>query len=293
MKRSFTAILLILLFVSADAQKRIVDPGLKADEVVTVWDNSTAPHSNFQKKDEVLKGHSFSLTSSLDLYIYKADEKKNTGYCMVYYPGGSYKNVNACDTFPQELKAMGIAFVLVKYRLPNYGHGEATLEDGIEALRYMKANAAKYGIDPEKIGIAGGSAGGHLAAWVANTAPDDIFPSFCVLLYPATCRSAWWNGATMNEHLLGKNFSPEQLRATDVHSMVTSHTPRTLMFYCDDDRVVPVLGPTEYYIALKDHGVAAELHLFPSGGHAWDRQPKFKYRKEFLFHLENFILGRK
>lgn len=182
--------------------------------------------------------------------------------------------------------------VVVKYRLPNFGHGEASLEDGIEALRYMKTHAREYGIDPDKVGLAGSSAGGHLAAWVANKAPEDARPAYCVLFYPATHKSAWWAGTTGNPRLMGNDLTPEMTLRMDTHSMVSSNTPRTLILLSDDDRIVPSLSPVSYYEALKEHGVEASMHIFPSGGHGWEGSSKFKYKDVWLNSLWDFMMKK-
>lgn len=292
MRRHLAILAVFCLLCATDArgQKRIVKEDFPADEVVNIWSNATAPHSNCETQDETIRKHRIGHTSYLDLYIFRADEKKNTGHCFVFLPGGSYRTVNVSSMLPLWLKKRGVTTVVVKYRLPNFGHGEASLEDGIEALRYMKQNAARYGIDPNKVGLSGSSAGGHLAAWVSNKAPEDARPAYCVLFYPATNKSGWWAGTTGNPRLMGNDLTPEMTREMDTHSMVTKDTPRTLLFLSDDDLVVPSMSSITYYEALKDHGVEASMHIYPSGGHGWEGKSTFKYRDDWMNLLWDFIM---
>ena len=209
MKYLVTTMIFLFIFFNVLGQKRAVKKDFPADEVINIWDNKTAPHSNMETEDETIKKHRIGHTSYLDLYIFRAKEDVNTGHCLVFLPGGSYRTVNVSSMLPLWLKQRGVTMVVVKYRLPNFGHGEASLEDGIEALRYMKTHAKEYGIDPQKVGLAGSSAGGHLAAWVANKAPEDARPVYCVLFYPATHKSAWWAGTTGNPRLMGNDLLHE------------------------------------------------------------------------------------
>ena len=166
MRKYFIACLAAIAFISVSAQK-VVTVNTSADEIVHLWNNSTAKYSNNMEKDELIKGKSKVYnTSSTELYIFTPPKEKSTGQTVVIYPGGGYRYLSFPITFPEWLRDNGITAVVVKYRLPNYGHSDAMLEDAIGAIDYMRANAEKYNIDPYKIGVCGNSAGGHLAAWV-------------------------------------------------------------------------------------------------------------------------------
>ena len=168
-----------LLSTSAQTTKQIE---IGADEIVTLWDNSTAKYSNQMEKDEVVVSkRKFYNTSSADLYIFHPDKKNDTGVSIVIYPGGSYRYVGFSTHFINWCKANGITAAMLKYRVPNFGHNQATLEDATGAVEYMRANAERLNIDPTKVGVAGCSAGGHLAAWVSNAMADDRKPAFAML----------------------------------------------------------------------------------------------------------------
>ncbi|MBO5771237.1 MAG: alpha/beta hydrolase [Alistipes sp.] len=286
MKRLLALVLALAFVATASAQKTISLEG--ADETVRLWDNTTAKHSNHETRDEAWrKGKKTSAvrTSTCELYIFKADTEKNTGAAVVMYPGGGYTTLNFSVATARWYASLGITAVLVKYRLPNYGHTEATIEDAMGAVRYIRTRT-DLGIDPTKVGVSGSSAGGHLAAWVSNVMPDDEKPAFAILHFP------WINlskGVTPTEgralfQFLGKNYCYQDALDLSLHTMVTSTTPPTLLMLCNDDDVVPSTNSTAYYKALSQHGVKASLHIYPKGGHSLKN-----YTKEYKSNIIDWL----
>ena len=290
MKRAFILSMLLCALCSAVAQDTIIVTDSDADEIVHLWDNSTAKYSNEMEKDEVVK-KKFKVynTSSADLYIFKAPREKATGYSVVIYPGGGYSYLSFPNSFPVWLREKGITAVVVKYRLPNYGHKEAMLEDAVGAIDYLRANAEKYNIDPEKVGVYGNSAGGHLAAWISNYMPDGKKPAFAILVYGAMERNRYYNTYAANSRLAGKQITTADAEALSASNMVTPSTPPTIMFLSDDDDVVAPYSSTIYYKALKQHGVKSSMHIYPSGGHGWSGRLKWPYRQQWLGAIEDWF----
>lgn len=290
MKRAFILSMLLCALCSAVAQNTIIVTDSDADEIVHLWDNSTAKYSNEMEKDEVVK-KKFKVynTSSADLYIFKAPKEKATGYSVVIYPGGGYSYLSFPNSFPVWLRNKGITAVVVKYRLPNYGHKEAMLEDAVGAIDYLRANAEKYNIDPEKVGVYGNSAGGHLAAWISNYMPDGKKPAFAILVYGAMERNRYYNTYAANSRLAGKQITTADAEALSASNMVTPSTPPTIMFLSDDDDVVAPYSSTIYYKALKQHGVKSSMHIYPSGGHGWSGRLKWPYRQQWLGAIEDWF----
>ena len=282
MKRFVTLTLLAGIILSATAQKRVVvsleDSG--ADEIVHYWDNSTAPHSNQIAEDEQMnKKFDMSLTSSTDFYIYKADAAKATGQGVVIVPGGGYYKLSMkYDGFMigQYLRSIGVSAIVVKYRLPN-GHREVPLEDAQAALRYMRTEGAKWGVDPQQVGILGSSAGGYLAGHTSNVTPDDEKPAFSILIYSVvdgTKRSA--DRGTFGL-MLGTNRTDAEQESYSLHNLVSPTTPPTLLLLADDDLTVKPEHSMAYYKALKHYGIPAAMHVFPSGGHGWAGHDEWRY----------------
>ena len=268
MKRFFTFALALAFAWSASAQKTI---SLEiADEVVRLWDNTTAKYSNHETRDEVFyKKKSFMCTSSCELYIFKAAAEKNQGVAIAMYPGGSYTRLNLAVWLAKWYASQGITATIVKYRLPNSGHNQATLEDAMGAVRYLRTRT-DLGINPTKVGVMGSSAGGHLASWVSNVMPNDEKPAFAILHY------GWINLLKSNSsaadkalmQLLGKNYTEQDTIDLSTYRMVSATTSPTLLLLCDDDALVPSVDAAEYYEALVRNGVKASMHIFPYGGHS-------------------------
>ena len=180
----------------------------------------------------------------------------------------------------QWLAKNGIAGFVLKYRLPN-GHKEVPLEDAIEALRIVRKNADKYGIDPHKVGIMGFSAGGHLAAYTSNYAEEKDKPDFSILFYPVITANNYTTHIGTFNNLLGRNRTECESDAYSMEKCVTEKTPPTILLLSDDDRTVPAAGAAMYYAALKYYGVKASMYVFPSGGHGWGNYDRFSYQKEW------------
>lgn len=268
MKRILVAFFALAFTLGASAQKTVSLEG--ADETVRLWDNTTAKYSNYETHDEEWrKGKKLSIkhTSSCELYIYKAVEGKNNGVAIAIFPGGGYANLNFSVSLAKWYASQGVTAALVKYRLPNYGHNEATLEDATGAVKYLRTRT-DLGIKPTKVGVTGSSAGGHLAAWVSNAMPDNEKPAFAVLHYAAITRSAFYTGVKANALLLGEGYCYQDAVDMSANNMVTSTTPPTLLLLCDDDNVVPSVSSVAYYKALIRHGVKASIHIYPQGGHS-------------------------
>ena len=268
MKKILMTLLLAIVALSASAQKTISYEG--ADETVRLWDNKTAKYTNYETRDEAWKKkNSIWRTSSCELYIFKAAEGKNTGIAVAIFPGGSYTNLNLQISLAQWYASQGITAAIVKYRLPNCGHYEATLEDAMGAVRYLRTRS-DLGIDPAKVGVTGSSAGGHLSTWVSNAMPVGEKPAFVIPLY------GWINLYESKSlaaekalvQLLGPGYNSQKAINLSTHLMVDENTSPTLLFLCYDDSLVPSTDGVEYYEALVRHGVKASMHIFPFGGHS-------------------------
>ena len=268
MKRFLLFVFALAWVAGASAQKTITPEG--ADETVRLWDNTTAKYSNYETRDEKWeKPNRMIRTSSCDLCIYKADSECNTGICIVMFPGGGYTKLALGNHSAKWLALKGITAVIVKYRLPNWGHKEAMLEDAMGAIRYMRTRT-DIGIDPKKVGITGSSAGGHLTTWVSNAMPDEEKPAFAIPIYGWIKLYESRSGAADKAliQLFGKGYNSQKPIDLSTHLMVSKTTPPTMLLLCDDDPLVPSTDSAEYYEALIRHGVKASLHIFPFGGHS-------------------------
>jgi acetyl esterase/lipase len=209
--------------------------------------------------------------------------KKPNGKAIVVCPGGGYGAL-ALDhegkQIAQWLNSQGISAFVLRYRLgPKYRH-PAMINDAQRALRTVRSRAAEFQVNPDKIGIMGFSAGGHLAATAAThfdagsaSSNDPIDrassrPDFAVLAYPVITFSeeaAVHKGSRRN--LLGDNPDPKLVENLSNERAVTRETPPTFLFHTNADTGVPPENSVLFYLALRKHGVPAELHIYESGPH--------------------------
>ena len=294
MKRIILSMAIIAgVIFSTSAQKTYVDLKCNADQIIKWWNNSKAPHSNEITKDETRdeKGH-LRETSQTVFYLYKADASNATGQAVVVLPGGGYGAVcieNEGFKLAEYFKSIGITALVVKYRLPNYGHKEVPLEDAQAGLSYLRKNAKKLGIDPTKVGIAGSSAGGHLAAYTSNFTADEDKPAFSVLFYPVITGSSCMTHQNTFRRLLGAQHAPYMREYYSLENRVSEKTPPTILLLSTDDRTVPPISSILYYKALKHYGVKASMHCYPEGGHGWVCNEKFRYHNDWQHQLAKWL----
>ena len=207
------------------------------------------------------------------------------GTAVPVCPGGGYARLSIDSEgydVAKRLNEMGITAFVLKYRLPNDqsqpDKSIAPLLDAQQALRFVRQQAAKYGINPERIGLMGFSAGGHLAAWAGtrfarpvgdNVGPESVRPAFLVLLYPVISFSDTLRHAGSRDNLLGKTPSAELIRQYSNELHVSAQTPPTFLVHAQDDKTVSVNNSIVFYQACLRHGVPAEMHLYPRGGHGF------------------------
>lgn len=254
-----------------------------SQETIPLWPDGTPGPNVSPKPEETFDGVRVRFVSKPTLTIYLPEKEKNTGTAVVICPGGGYW-IEAMDhegyDFAKYLREHGVAGIVLKYRLP-YGHNEIPLQDAQRAIRIVRANAIKWGICPDKIGIAGFSAGGHLASTAEThfdngnpNAPDSIEkescrPDFAILGYPVVTMNKEWTHMGSRENLLGKNPSMELVLKYSNELHVTPQTPPTFLFLADDDDTVPPKNSIEFYMALKKNHIPAEMHIFAEGGHGF------------------------
>lgn len=205
-----------------------------------------------------------------------------TGTAVVILPGGGYGGLAMDHEGHQIAKwwnRQGVLGAVVTYRHgPKYQH-PAPLQDAQRAIRYLRAHAVELGIDPQRVGVMGFSAGGHLASTVSthfdegNTADDDVVsqqssrPDFAVLCYPVISMLDPDAHRGSRRNLLGENPDAAAVETLSNHLQVTPQTPPTFLFHTAEDPVVPVSNALLYYQALVANQVPAELHVYQKGRH--------------------------
>ena len=209
--------------------------------------------------------------------------KNPNGKAIIVCPGGGYGAL-AVDhegkQIAQWLNSQGISAFVLRYRLgPKYRH-PAMIHDAQRALRTVRFRAAEYQVNPAKIGIMGFSAGGHLSATAAthfdagNAASADPIdrvgsrPDFAVLAYPViTFTDEPYVHKGSRRNLLGDNPDAKLVDNLSNERAVTRDTPPCFLFHTDADSAVPPENSVLFYLALRKHGVPAELHIYEKGPH--------------------------
>lgn len=265
---------------------------VSAQVTIKIWDNATAPHSSELPGSEQVcaEGAGLNNTTQADLIIYPADKAKDKGIAVVVCPGGGYEWLamdNEGYGLAKWLSEHGVTAAILKYRMPNH-HPEVPLEDAEMAIKMMKGlapGAEKYVC--RKVGIAGSSAGGHLAAYASNLANPR--PDFAILYYPViTCEPGKSHPGSF-DNLLGPDRSQYLSEYYSMQNRVTAQTPPTIIAFSDADGLVPPVNGTIYYEALKAHGVQASLHIYPGGYHGWCTNPGFEYKEAWYSTLDNWL----
>ncbi|AZA90381.1 Predicted esterase [Chryseobacterium nakagawai] len=250
---------------------------------ITLW--TKMPDSPGPKGREIISSKgSFTNISTSKLIIHQPDEPN--GIAVLVISGGGYAHIESGsegNPTGEWLKSQGITAFELIYRLPGEGWETESVpfQDAQRALRIIRSNAEKYKINPDKIGVLGFSAGGHLAGYISSTfdkvyyplqdAIDQVSarPDFTAMIYPVVSMLPPNNNTHSFKSLLGKSSDTKDQIKYSVEKQVTVQTPITFLAQSEDDPISSVENSILMYQALKDHKVSAELHLFQSGGHGW------------------------
>ena len=287
--------LLILSLLSACASSH---PSMQMPAAEPLYPDG-APNSNGLSPSDAQYTEDVAFnTTEADYLLFTADPQTATGQAVVVCPGGGYGAV----CFDHEgiqvarwLNEQGITAAILRYRMPN-GHPEVPIGDALTLIRTLREKSDIYGIDPHRIGIMGFSAGGHLAAAASTLFTDSTDrPDFSVLIYAAITDDQDIIDRETFGNLLKSDLSDTlTTRRYSCEKQVTDQTPPAFLACSDDDDNVWPENSTRYYSALKRHGIAAELHAFPTGRHGWGWNPDFKYSEELRTALARWLktIGR-
>jgi len=282
MKRKYSVFVIFLSFISSAC--------LGQNLVMPLWPDKMP---NYQKADEIELVDSadivrISYVQKPDIAVYLPSKRIATGQAVVICPGGGYIRL-AYDYEGSDvakwLNSKGIAAVVLKYRLPisksNITGHESPLLDAQRAIRLTRYHAAEWNITPNKIGIMGSSAGGHLASTAGThfdagkpDATDPVQslssrPDFMILLYPVITFSQSFVHEGSRNALLGENPDPALIEYYSNELQVSADCPPTFIVHASDDKSVPIENSLVFYQALKDNNIPVEMHIYPRGGHGF------------------------
>lgn len=261
-------------------------PGLRADAAAERIVN-----------DRIVGVHFPSLT------LYAPEPDKANGTAVVFCPGGGYVRLaigpgGGVET--QTLNRLGVTVFILKYRLSEYGH-PAPLRDVLRAVRLVRSRAAELGVKPDRIGLLGQSAGGHLAACAATLwdVPEgrtgatldtvSARPDFVALVYPVISLDDPFAHRGSRATLLGENPTPELVASLSLEKRVRKDMPPVFLVATMADKSVPVENSLRFYQALRDAGVPAELHAYAAGSHGNSLDPQYGPTALWLQRLEEWM----
>lgn len=284
MKYLFTSMMLAMFLSST----------LRAQETVRLWEQSAPTDNEITEAERYERNGSWVTQVSVpELMVYWPALQNNTGGAVVICPGGGYAGLaieHEGRQFAEWLKNRGITAVVLKYRMPNQ-HKQVPLEDVWQAIRYVRQHASVLGVRADKVGIAGFSAGGHLASTSSThyaTEGVSTRPDFSVLFYPVVTMGTHTHQGSRYA-LLGANPSEEDIRYFSNEQHINADTPPAILLLSHDDKIVSPLNSMLYYQALLQHQVPAALYVFPTGGHGWGMKPGFAYHSRMLELLGEWL----
>jgi acetyl esterase/lipase len=207
------------------------------------------------------------------------------GTAVIICPGGGYwivaEDLEGTEVAKQ-FTEMGVAAIVLKYRIPNdqwmVNREIGPLQDAQQAIKTVRDNAAKWNINPGRIGIMGFSAGGHLAScagthfdktYILNTSNTSLRPDFMLLIYPVISFVPGIAHAGSSEQLIGKKPSQEKIKMYSNEMQVTASTPPSFLVHASDDDAVSPMNSIVFYDSLISKKIPAELHIYQSGGHGF------------------------
>jgi acetyl esterase/lipase len=257
-----------------------------AQTFISIWPKGNVPNSKHLKLKDSIANERVYRVMDPGMYGFFPGTQENKGAAVVICPGGGYERLAYVISGFQLAKwfnTMGITAFVLNYRLPNspdlIQREVGPLMDAQRALRYIRANAAKWGIKVDKVGIMGSSSGGHVAA-SAGTISDDVSavkdsldkfsykPDFIILVSPVIDLSTNYAHTGSVKNLLGPDPSDDLKKKFSVQLQVTANTPPCFIADAVNDKTVNPMNSLLFYQALLQNNVSVSFHVFPQGAHA-------------------------
>lgn len=246
---------------------------------------NSKPADNEEKTEESNGITIVRKISEPTLRVFPAPGQDQEKPAVIIFPGGGYA-INAISheghDVARKFNEIGITAFVVKYRIPDdrtmLNKEIGPLQDAQQAIKVVREQASKYKIDPERIGIMGFSAGGHLASTagthfkethIANDKNTSLRPDFMILIYPVISFQDEFGHLGSRNNLLGNNPSKEKITMYSNELQVTKETPPAFLVHAGDDKTVPVANSIKFYESLVKQNVPAEMHIYQEGGHGF------------------------
>ncbi len=275
--RSLAVLLLFACAISAFA----ADP-----KVIQLWPEGVPGLKADAAEEKIVDGRVVGVHyPTITMY---APERPN-GTAVIVCPGGGYVRLAIGENGGADAKwlnSLGVTAFVLKYRMVEYGY-PAPLQDVLRAIRIVRSRAREFGVNPERIGLIGGSAGGHLAGWASEAwdAPEgkigsdidrvNARPDFAMLIYPVVTMEDPYVHKGSRRALLGTEPKPDLVQQMSLEKHARKDMPPMFLVATMADQSVPVENSLNFYKALRDAGVPSELHVYALGAHGGSRDPQY------------------
>lgn len=256
---------------------------------IDLWEVGKQPNSRLQGDalpSDSIQRHRIWRCGVPRIYAYQPVTEERSKTAVIIIPGGGYiKQAYEVSgvSIAKWLNSIGITAFVLLHRLPNQEElidpWKAPLQDAQRAIRYVRAHAEEYGIDPHRIGVTGTSAGGHFSACVSTITEDwsaigdaldtvSFLPDFAILVSPVI-NELESESAGKRKDLCGTTeANPVWAKLFAIDKSVSASNPPTLLIHAADDPAVPVFNSVKMFEALKKAGVEkCSMHIFPFGKH--------------------------
>lgn len=255
-----------------------------------LWPNGAPNNNELTGTEQGRNNGGVSNVTEPTLTVYPAPHPN--GMAIIMCPGGGYSGLamnHEGHDMASWFNTQGITYAVLKYRMPN-GHNEVPLSDAEQAIRMVREHAAEWSVNPQRVGVMGASAGGHLAASLATLySSDNTRPDFQILFYPVISMQKGVTHGGSRKNLIGENPSQELEQKYSLERQVSPRTPQAFIMLSSDDDAVPPINGIGYFLALRDHKVPASLHAYPTGGHGWGFRDNFTYKRQWTEELEKWL----
>ena len=267
-----------------------------------------------QKIDYDESGRIFRKVANPQIWYYPSQKLKSSKdkAAVLIIPGGGYEALwidkEGVDV-AKWLNGLGISAFVLKHRIPYWEgkecRGKVALSDAQRAMRIIRKNAQKWEINPEKIGVLGFSAGGHLASTLSTHHDQGIRrsnleiekfasrPDFSILIYPVVTMKQPYVHMGSRKSLIGEVPSSEVVEYFSNEMQVKDDTPPAILIHSDDDSGVLVENSVNYYLALRKHKIPAALHVWEDGGHGYGLAKGQGSIKDWPNICQNWMIQRK
>jgi len=242
-----------------------------AQKEIPLYKNSNIESNGVTEKEVKDKNGFVTNIAKARMYAYIAPKKKINSAAVLICPGGGYRGISAekeGSEFAVWLNKLGVSAFVLYYRMPNQ-HSEIPLKDAQTALQIIRSGAEEWNIDKHKIGIAGFSAGGHLASTAGTQFKKKNRPDFMILLYPVISMKKGLTNGGSRKNLIGESPSEDLVNRFSNELHVTKNTPPTFIVVATDDNSVQPENSLLFYKTLQENKVSARLFTYEKGGHGF------------------------